>query len=146
MCTLLLLLLACSSTDTVPLSGAPTSSASRLAITGGATIDMGALAAYDNDCSDRKTGGAHSKVNAPCVDHHFYVAPVRAGDSGPVQAWATCPSRIDDIDTCRALMSERSITEHRVLWRVSDMDTGWSKAIASSGLQSAPKAPVLLIE
>ncbi|MEZ4323260.1 MAG: hypothetical protein R3F61_37700 [Myxococcota bacterium] len=139
------LVLGCGGSEVLGLAQAPASSASRMEIQG-ASIDLTGLSAYDRTCT-RKTPVA-TKGGSPCVDHHFYVAPVRDGSDGPVLAWVTCPERAGTtVEACRAWLEARPVPSGRVMWRHrANWDSGWAKAIAASGLPSAERAPVLLIE
>lgn len=129
------------------LADAPAAKGSALTVDDGAA-DLGALAAYDRTC-DNAMPVTNNRGGSPCVEHHFYVAPIRSGGaaSGEVRAWVTCPSAIKEVDACKAWLGERPQPSGRVLWRFdADADTGWAKAIAASGLASADRAPVLIPE
>lgn len=141
-------LLACGggAPEAVALSAAPASKAGSLEIQGG-RIDLSGLSAYDRDCTGARP--VTTKGGSPCVDQHFYVAPVRDGSAeGPVQAWVTCPTRAGEtVDACRTWLEAHPKPAGRVMWNHrTDRDSGWAKAIAASGLESADRAPVLLVE
>jgi hypothetical protein len=143
-----LMMLACGGPpEPVALGQAPMSDGSRLEIVDG-TIDLSGLSAYDRGCEGHMPSS--NKGSSPCVEHHYYVAPVRDGSEPavPVKAWVTCPGAAGDTaEACRAWLTEQKRPVGRVMWRHrTDRDSGWAKAIAASGLESAPKAPVLLIE
>lgn len=141
-----LTLCACSSAPTaVALIDAPSARHRALTIDGG-TIDTAAIGAYDRDCQGSQPVTARG--GSPCVEHHFYVAPVRTAThpDGPVHAWMTCGSRTARTAAeCAAVLSA-SPSSGRVLWRVGSPDSGWTTAIANSGLSTVDGAPVLLAE
>jgi hypothetical protein len=120
----------------------------RMEITDG-EIDVSSLKAWISLCKDQKRPMPRSKGQALCRDHHFFVAPVRAPGDGPddeVKAWVDCPSA--DIETAEACIAhlEGKKPVGRVLWRYTEDTSGWYKAVRDSGLKSAPKAPLILVE
>ena len=112
-------------------------------------IDVSSLKAWISLCKDRKQQTMRSKVEPMCQDHRFFVAPVRAAGDGPdgeVKAWVDCPEA--DADTAEACIAhlEGKKPVGRVLWRYTEDTSGWYKAVRDSGLKSAPKAPLILVE
>ncbi len=134
---------ACGGAVTVTVAEAPTARGAALTIVDG-TAMVEQIGAYERGCEGSRP--VTNRGGSPCVEHHFYVAPVRAAaaEAGAVQAWVTCPSSVHDAQACRRWLAGRA-PRGRVLWRFRPgSDTGWARAIAASGLVSVEGAPVLL--
>lgn len=140
-------LLACGGpAESVPLSAAAATRAGAMTVTDGA-IDVSTLGAHDWDCSQSKP--TTIKGGSPCVEQHFYVAPIRGQGTteGPVQAWATCRSSFTTADACRAHLAAVTAVTGKVSWRYDPGHaSGWLEAIRASGLPSADDAPVILVD
>lgn len=115
------------------------------------SIDDASAAVEQMGVHNRRCGpnDPHAKGRSPCVEGDFRLVPLQTPGEPlePVKAWVHCADAKATTDAeCGALVGALDTIEGRVLWRFSEGTSGWNKAIAASGLTSAKRAPVIIME